>query len=111
MRIPDVAEIAPKKLTGYLLVPRPTDDKSKFLAQAGFIPANPDELLGSLRRLAMEVDAVEDGGNEFGTFYRADGSLVGLDGRALAVATVWLRWHSDGSFHFVTLKPSRSPRP
>ena len=110
MKIPDDAEIAPEKLTGYLLVPRPSDDKSKFLAQAGFTPYNPGELLGSLRRLAIEADAVEDGRNEFGIFYRVDGSLVGLDGRALVVATVWLRWHSDGSFHFVTLKPLRSPQ-
>src|SRR5208337_3834301 len=25
--------------------------------------------------------------------------------------TVWIRWHADGSFHFVTLKPWRNPRP
>ena len=29
------------KLTQYLLVPRQEDDKSKFLAQAGFTQANP----------------------------------------------------------------------
>jgi hypothetical protein len=93
-----------------LLIPRPSDDKSKFLAQADFTLDNPDALLDSLRRLAIEAEAVEDGSNEFGTFYRADGSLVGPNERALAVVTIWLRWHSDGSFHFVTLKPLRSPR-
>ena len=32
-------------------------------------------------------------------------------GQSLAVVTVWIRWHADGSFHFVTLKPWRNPRP
>ena len=36
MRIPADAVSAAEKLTGYLLLPRPWDDKAKFLAQAGF---------------------------------------------------------------------------
>jgi len=36
MRIPADAVIAAEKLTGYLPLPRPWDDKAKFLAQAGF---------------------------------------------------------------------------
>ena len=37
MIIPSDAIIADEKITHYLLVPREQDDKSKFLAQAGFI--------------------------------------------------------------------------
>ena len=36
MKIPEDAIIPMEKLTAYLLLPRPGDDKSKFLAQAGF---------------------------------------------------------------------------
>ena len=36
MYIPADAEIATEKLTHYLLVPKPLDDKSKFLMRAGF---------------------------------------------------------------------------
>jgi hypothetical protein len=90
MKIPEDADIARTKLTHYLLLPRPSDDKSKFLAQASFTLDNPDDLLGSLRRLAIEAEAVEDGRNEFGIFFRADGWLVGPDDQALAVATVWI---------------------
>ncbi|MBD2204797.1 hypothetical protein H6G33_13520 [Calothrix sp. FACHB-1219] len=36
MKIPPDAIIADEKITRYLLVPREQDDKSKFLAQAGF---------------------------------------------------------------------------
>jgi hypothetical protein len=111
MTISDDAVIPPEKLARYLLVPRPWDDKSKFLALAGFSAENPDDLMAELRRLAIGADGVEDGSNEYGTFFRVEGKLVGPGGRALAVTTVWLRWHVDGSFHFVTLKPPRRPRP
>jgi hypothetical protein len=33
-----------EKLTAYLLVPQTKNDKSRFLAQAGFTQANPDAL-------------------------------------------------------------------
>jgi hypothetical protein len=110
MKIPEDAEIAPAKLSSYLLVWRPADDKSGFLARAGFTLANPDDLLAALRGLAEKSEAVEDGMNPFGTFFRVDGPIVGPNGQALSVATVWVRSFDDGSFHFVTLKPLRSPR-
>jgi hypothetical protein len=111
MRIPEDAIIPMEKLTKYLLMSRPFDDKSKFLAQAGFTLENPDDLMSALCRLAIGAEGVEDGTNEYGTFYRVEGDIVGSNGRPLAVVIVWIRWHSDHSFHFVTLKPLRVPRP
>jgi hypothetical protein len=111
MRVPGDAVIPEEKLTKYLLVPRPWDDKSKFLAQAGFTQDNPDDLMAALRRLAGEAEAVEDGTNEYGTFYRVEGELVGPVARPLAVVAVRLRWASDRTFHVVTLTPWRVPRP
>ncbi len=108
MLIPDDAVIPPEKVTAYLLVPRPWDDKSKFLAGAGFTRENPEVLLAAPSRLAIGVDGQEDGTNEYGTFYRVEGQLVGPDGRTLDVVTIWLRWRIDDTFHFVTLKPRRT---
>lgn len=110
MKIPDDAAIPEEKLTRYLLVPRSSDDKSKFLALAGFTQDNPGNLMTALRRLASKADALEDGTSEYGTFYRVEGELIGPDGLALTVVSVWLRWASDGTFHFVTLKPWRVSR-
>ncbi len=107
MRIPPDAEIPQQKLTRYLLVPRTADDKSKFLAQAGFGSENADELRSAIRAMASSLDAVEDGDNEYGTFYRVDGKLAGTGGRILPVSLIWIEWKVDGSFHFVTLKPLR----
>ncbi len=107
MRIPDDAVIPEEKLSRYLLIPRIRDDKSKFLAQAGFTQENSEALLAALRLLASSAEAVEDGTNEYGTFYRVEGELQGANERNLAVVTIWLRWDLDSSFHFVTLKPQK----
>ena len=54
MKIPSDAIIPVAKLTRYLLVERTRDDKSKFLAQAGFTPDNHEALDSG----AMQADAI-----------------------------------------------------
>jgi hypothetical protein len=110
VRIPPDAVIALEKLTAYLLVAREWDDKSKFLAQAGFSRENPHLLLAAIRGLAATAEAVEDGVNEYGAFLRAEGALAGPNGRSLAVVTIWLRSHSDDRVRFVTLKPRKEKK-
>ena len=107
MRIPPDAAIPRDKLTRYLLVERPWGDKSKFLARAGFTQTSSDELFVALRQLATAREAVADGGNEYGEFLRVEGDLIGPNGVTLPVVTIWLRWATDGSVRFVTLKPRR----
>ena len=107
MRIPAEAVIPPEKLTHYLLQPRPWDDKSKFLAGAGFSLKDPATLEDAIRRTAAFFDAIEDGDNEYGTFFRVEGLLQGPAGRSLQVVLIWLQWTLDGTFHFITLKPLR----
>lgn len=109
MRIPADAVISEEKLTRYLLVERPWDDKSRFLAQAGFTEQNPGALRQAIRLLAASVEAVEDGDNEYGLFLRVEGELVGPTG-SLAVVLIWMWRRADGTIRFVTLKPSREKR-
>ncbi len=89
------------------MVPRIKDDKSKFLAQAGFTRDNPDDLLYAIRQLVLTNDALEDNINEYGVFYTVEGNLQGLNGRSLLVVTVWLQSINDGNFRFITLKPKK----
>ena len=110
MKIPPDAIIPDEKLTRYLLVLREHDDKSKFLAQAGFTLVNPEVLQEAIQRLAATYEAVREGENEYGEFYRVDGDMESAEGRNLSVVTIWLRWKSDGRFHFITLKPLRGGR-
>ncbi len=69
MQLPDDSIIPEDKITRYLLVPRIKDDKSKFLAQAGFTQENPEELLIAIRLFAATNEAIEESTNEYGTFY------------------------------------------
>jgi hypothetical protein len=106
MRIPADGIIAEDKLTHYLLVQRLWDDKSGFLCQAGFVLEKWTELRDAIRVLSNAVDAVDDGTNEYGTFYRADGDLTGPIG-SLSVTLIWMRRNVDTRFYFVTLKPRK----
>lgn len=107
MQIPPDAIIPPSKLTDYLLKPRPWDDKSKFLAQAGFAAGCPEELEAAIRLTTALNEATPDGENVYGTFYRVTGLLTGPNGQSLPVVLIWLQWNDDGSYHFVTLKPAK----
>ena len=65
------------KLTQYLLVPRQEDDKSKYLAQAGFTQDNPDQLKQAVLTLIQTYDAISDRQDKYGTYYRVEGDLIG----------------------------------
>lgn len=51
--MPREAVIPPEKLTGYLLLERPWDDKSKFLAQGEFLRVEGEIQGPNGRRLAV----------------------------------------------------------
>jgi hypothetical protein len=106
VKIPEDALIHGNKLTRYLLVRRPKNDKSGFLAQAGFTIDNPEWLEKAIRRLISENEAILDRKNEYGAFYLVEGELMGPT-KTLLTVTVWIQLASDNRFHFVTLKPAR----
>ncbi len=108
MKIPPEAVIAEAKLTRYLLVPRPKNDKSKFLARGGFTLAHPDALDVAIRDLIQREEAVQDRSDEYGDFYVVEGDLIGPEGEVLYVITVWhVQPDLDNEFRFVTLKPGK----
>jgi hypothetical protein len=107
VKIPSDAIIPQGKLTEYLLVPQPKNDKSKFLAQAGFTLDNPATLLAAIRSIIASNEATLDRTDEYGTFYRVTGVLIGVNGIDLGVVTVWLQRQENGEFRFVTLLPSQ----
>jgi len=104
VRIPEDAIISDHKITRYLMQ-KARNDKSKFLAQAGFTLENSETLRAAIRLLVGAGEAAEDRINEYGVFYQVVGELVGTNGVTLPVVTVWLRRQIDGRFQFVTLKP------
>ena len=95
--------IAPAKLTNYLLVRLPKDDKSQFLFQAGYTLENWQQLEQDLRSqiLSLEAEPIEN--TQYGQKYLIRGSLTGPNGITLRVKTVWIVTSSDT--RFVTLVP------
>ncbi len=107
MKLSEAAFIAPQKLLNYLLIPRPEDDKSKFLASAGYTSDNWRILERDLREqiLPLEVGEVEQ--TKHGVVYEIRGELKGPNGRILTVTTIWMKEASTGQTKFITLYPSK----
>lgn len=108
MKLPDDVVIPHEKLTRYLLVLQPGNDKSRFLAQAGYTQENPDALEAAIRDMISSYEVVFDRQDRYGDFYRVEGKLRGINERDLDVVTIWIsRTEERGIYRFVTLKPWR----
>ncbi len=108
MKLARDAVIAPAKLTKYLLVWRDADDKSKFLAQAGYGQENWQKLESDLRNQILPLEAVpSDEPNRFGDVYEIRGVLRGVNGVNLAVVTIWMLEYETQQTKFITLYPDK----
>lgn len=99
------AVIPESKLTRYLLIQLPRDDKSQYLSQAGYNLENWQQLEQDLRQILL-LEAVPTVNTEFGQKYEIDGSLTGPNGVTLRVTTVWIVTLEET--RFVTLVPGRA---
>jgi hypothetical protein len=108
MKLPADAVIAREKLTGYLLRKLPENDKSGFLALAGYTTENRERLEADIRAqiLTQEAEFVET--TEYGGKYRIRGHLTGPNGRRLQVLTIWLTENATGMTKFITLYPAKT---
>ncbi len=106
MKLPNDVIIAEAKLTQYLLKWQAKDDKSKWLAQAGFVQQNWTQLRDSLRRLAThEANFLER--TRFGLVYEIRGELFGPNGKVLRARTIWMTEHETGETKLITMHPDK----
>lgn len=103
--LPQDAIIAEEKLTKYLLVPLPKDDKSKFLARAGYTLENWQQLELDLRAqvLTQPAEAIET--TRYGEKYGIRACLRGINGVELNILTIWMV--ANDTTKFVTLVPDQ----
>ena len=66
MRLPSDAVIAIEKMADYLLRWRPENDKSQFLAQAGYTEQDADQLAADIRRQLLTLEASFEESTEYG---------------------------------------------
>ncbi len=75
MKLPQNTLIATEKLTRYLLVQRKYNDKSKWLAQAGYTLANWKTLKKDLTRQILPLEAVPIERTRYGQMYEISGMV------------------------------------
>ncbi|MEB3336648.1 MAG: hypothetical protein VKJ46_04240, partial [Leptolyngbyaceae bacterium] len=107
--LPQDAIIAREKLTQYLLIPLSKDDKSKFLAQAGYRLDTWKNLEQDLRSQVLTQAAERIETNRYGEKYAIRASLQGTNEVVLNVLTIWMV--KDGIARFVTLVPDKGVNP
>jgi hypothetical protein len=108
MKLPADTLIARRKVSEYLLVSRPEDDKSAFLARAGYVPDMADRLLADLGTQLLPLDAKLLEHGEYGMKYEIRGKLTGPNGRTLRVVSIWMIEEHGGKAKFVTLYPDKT---
>jgi hypothetical protein len=105
MMLPADALIARAKMVSYLLAWRRENDKSEFLAQAGYTAENADRLADDIRLQLLPLEAQIEETTEYGDKYRIRGTLTGPNGRALRVVSIWMTEITTGITKFITLYP------
>ncbi len=107
MKLPANTVIPPRKFTQYLLRRRLEDDKSQFLALAGYTLENADRLISDIREQILPLEAELFDETEYGPKYRIRGTLTGPNGRLLRVLTIWMKENATTQTKFVTLLPDK----
>jgi hypothetical protein len=107
MKLPENTLIASEKLTNYLLVWRKRNDKSEWLASAGYTLENWQILERDLRNQILSENAVPTERTEFGQMYEIRGRLVGPKGKSLSVISVWITDSESGNTRFITMFPDK----
>ena len=106
MLLPVDAAIAEEKLTKYLLVLLPKDDKSQFLHKAGYTLGNWQQLEADLRSQILPQPAQFLENTKYGDKYKIEAKLKGVNGIEIEVTTIWMIKNQQTKF--VTLSPKRS---
>ena len=107
MRLPENVIISQDKLFRYLLLPREENDKSTFLAAAGYTLVNWEVLQRDLQQLAQRHEISDIEASPYGMKYEIRGTLRGPNGSMLYVVTIWITLEATGETRFVTVFPDR----
>jgi hypothetical protein len=105
MKLPKDTVIPEAKITRYLLQQQATNDKSKFLAQAGYTLKTAQQLKQHLCDLYLTLEAEYLETDRFGDRYQIIGALPGINGAKLKIVSIWMTEHETGITKFITLYP------
>ena len=107
MKLPKNTVIAQEKLTQYLLILRKRNDKSQWLARAGYTRENWEVLESDLRNQILSIEAVITENTEYGQMYEIRGKLTGPNGKSLSACTIWMTETATGKTKVITMYPDK----
>lgn len=107
MKLPSTTLIASEKIRDYLLSLRKRNDKSKWLAIAGYRLENWQQLEQDLRTQILSHDAIPTDKTKYGQIFEIKGTLNGPNGKTLEVHTVWMTEYESKSTKFITMFPQK----
>ena len=110
MILPADTLIAPEKLTQYLLALRRRNDKSRWLARAGYAQENWQLLEKDLRTQILSLPAIPIDRTPYGQMYEIKGDLIGPNGKSLRVCTIWISETKTNDTKLVTMFPEKGER-
>jgi hypothetical protein len=107
LKLPDDSIISPEKITEYLLKLQPDNDKSQFLARAGYSLENWQRLLEDIRSQILPNEAELMRKTTYGDLFRIRSKLLGPNGILLRVVTIWMTEDVSRETKFITLFPDK----
>ena len=108
MKLPTKTIIGKEKIKNYLLQAKKRNDKSKWLAQAGYTVDEWQLLQDDLRTQILPLEAILTDQTEYGQMYEIRATLTGPNGRTLRATTVWMTEYESGVTKFITMSPDKS---
>ena len=107
MKLHRNATIAYEKMVNYLLQWRPENDKSRFLGSAGYTEKDGEQLAQDIRDQLLSLEAKFEETTEYGDMYSIMGLLIGLNGRAIHVMSIWMVESITNETKSITLYPKK----
>lgn len=107
MKLSEDAFLAPEKFQEYLLKKLPDNDKSGFLASAGYTIENWERLAFDVQKQLLPLDAARSRETLFGDLYEIHGVLAGPNGKSLKVVSIWMIESESKKTKFITLYPEK----
>lgn len=107
MKLPFVLVIQDQKLTDYLLVFQEKDDKSQYLALAGYSKQNWQKLKSDILTAVGLTESFEQIPNEWGSRFKVRSEWNGPSGKLVRVISIWQQDEGSDAIRFVTLYPDK----
>jgi hypothetical protein len=108
MQISSRLVIQDQKITQYLLIFQEKDDKSQFLANAGYTLQNWEQLKADILCFVPDSEILATVETPWGLRYRVRSQWQGANGRSIAVISIWQDDRDADVLRFVTLYPDKS---